>query len=241
MKKILPWVFPIFCGLCAFAYIPHFSTLIFAVGCILSLPLPKIRNFLASKGLSGKYKGVLLATILFAGVMATPTAPKEQGPNEPARDITSIDESEPAELDRPKKGELEQQEDPEESNEEMFTSEAAQDEPAPTEQPTQAPEETPEVKPTQEPGAVSTSEPTPETPKNQESGENENGSNFNTYDDENQQKTSEDYVLNSGTMKFHYPSCSSVKKISPQNYSTFTGSRDDVIAKGYSPCGNCHP
>lgn len=65
--------------------------------------------------------------------------------------------------------------------------------------------------------------------------------NFNTYDNPNQQETSATYVLNTNTMKFHYPSCSSVPKISPENYGTYTGTRDGVIAKGYSSCGNCNP
>lgn len=68
-----------------------------------------------------------------------------------------------------------------------------------------------------------------------------NSNNFNIYDNEDQQKTTYSYVLNSGTMKFHKPSCNSVKKIAPDNYSTYEGTREEVIAKGYDPCGNCHP
>lgn len=66
-------------------------------------------------------------------------------------------------------------------------------------------------------------------------------SNFNTYDNPEQQQTSAQYVLNNNTMKFHKPSCRSVKKIAPHNYGTSSESRDTLIAKGYSPCGNCHP
>ena len=50
-----------------------------------------------------------------------------------------------------------------------------------------------------------------------------------------------DYVLNTNTKKFHYPNCSSVKRMSEKNKSFFTGTRDEVIAMGYDPCGNCHP
>lgn len=50
-----------------------------------------------------------------------------------------------------------------------------------------------------------------------------------------------DYVLNTNTKKFHYPSCSSVKKMSEKNKALYTGTRDEVIAMGYSSCGNCHP
>jgi competence protein ComEC len=49
------------------------------------------------------------------------------------------------------------------------------------------------------------------------------------------------YVLNTNTKKFHYPSCSSVKSIKDSNRSDYEGSRDDVISMGYSPCGRCNP
>lgn len=65
--------------------------------------------------------------------------------------------------------------------------------------------------------------------------------NFNTYDNPEQQQTTSSYVLNTSTMKFHSPACSDVKKIAPHNYSTFDGTRDDIISQGYSPCGRCNP
>lgn len=49
------------------------------------------------------------------------------------------------------------------------------------------------------------------------------------------------YVINTGSGIFHYPSCSSAKRISDANRSEYTGIRDDLIAQGYSPCGNCDP
>ena len=49
------------------------------------------------------------------------------------------------------------------------------------------------------------------------------------------------YVLNTNSMKFHYPWCSSVKKIAEHNYGESSLSRDELIAGGYTPCGNCHP
>lgn len=50
-----------------------------------------------------------------------------------------------------------------------------------------------------------------------------------------------DYVLNTNTKKFHYPTCSSAKDIKASNRSDYNGSRDDVINQGYKPCGRCHP
>ena len=50
-----------------------------------------------------------------------------------------------------------------------------------------------------------------------------------------------DYILNLNSKKFHYPSCKSVKQMKEANKGYYTGTRDEVIAKGYSPCGNCDP
>ena len=49
------------------------------------------------------------------------------------------------------------------------------------------------------------------------------------------------YVLNMNTHKFHYPSCSSVSDMAPHNTQFFSGTRDEALAQGFSPCGRCHP
>lgn len=49
------------------------------------------------------------------------------------------------------------------------------------------------------------------------------------------------YVLNTNSMKFHYPTCSSAKKISAKNRKDYTGTREELIDLGYDPCGNCDP
>ena len=50
-----------------------------------------------------------------------------------------------------------------------------------------------------------------------------------------------EYVLNTNSMKFHYPDCSSVSDMSPKNREDYTGTREDLIAQGYSLCGACSP
>ena len=50
-----------------------------------------------------------------------------------------------------------------------------------------------------------------------------------------------DYVGNKNTKKFHYDWCSSVDKMKESNKYYYTGTREEMIAKGYEPCGNCHP
>ena len=49
------------------------------------------------------------------------------------------------------------------------------------------------------------------------------------------------YILNTNTKKFHYPSCSSVNQMKEKNKAKSNETREQLIAKGYSPCGNCHP
>ena len=63
--------------------------------------------------------------------------------------------------------------------------------------------------------------------------------NFDTYDNEEQQQTTDQWVLNTKSHKIHKPSCDSVPKIAPENYDTSNESIDALEAKGYSRCGNC--
>lgn len=49
------------------------------------------------------------------------------------------------------------------------------------------------------------------------------------------------YILNTNTKKFHYPNCSSVKDIKENHRKNFYGTREEVVAAGYAPCGRCHP
>ncbi len=50
-----------------------------------------------------------------------------------------------------------------------------------------------------------------------------------------------EFVLNTSSKKFHYPDCSAVKKMSDSNKQIFIGTRNELTAKGYDPCGICKP
>lgn len=50
-----------------------------------------------------------------------------------------------------------------------------------------------------------------------------------------------EYVLNTNTMKFHYSDCHSVKQMNDKNRQDVEATRDELIARGYEPCGNCNP
>ena len=52
---------------------------------------------------------------------------------------------------------------------------------------------------------------------------------------------SQEYVLNTKSMKFHRPTCSSVNDIADNNKQEATATRDELISEGYSPCKQCNP
>lgn len=54
-----------------------------------------------------------------------------------------------------------------------------------------------------------------------------------------EQKT--DYVLNTSSKKFHRPDCPSVDSMSEKNRQEYHGTREELIAQGYEPCGSCNP
>jgi len=87
--------------------------------------------------------------------------------------------------------------------------------PTPTPTPAPTPEPTPTPAPTAEPTPTPVPTPTPAP----------------VYT----------YVLNTHTMKFHYPDCSSVEDIKASNKALYEGTRDEVIARGFDPCGRCCP
>ena len=49
------------------------------------------------------------------------------------------------------------------------------------------------------------------------------------------------FVLNTGTKKFHRPSCRYADKIQEDNRQEVTEARDELIGKGYDPCKVCNP
>ena len=54
-------------------------------------------------------------------------------------------------------------------------------------------------------------------------------------------EVSKDYVLNTSSMKYHEPGCSSVEDIAENNRKDYTGTAKELQAMGYAPCGRCDP
>jgi DNA-entry nuclease len=50
-----------------------------------------------------------------------------------------------------------------------------------------------------------------------------------------------EYILNTGSKKFHLPSCEGVDKMSEKNKQSFFGYKNDLISKGYEACKTCNP
>ena len=49
------------------------------------------------------------------------------------------------------------------------------------------------------------------------------------------------YILNTSSKKFHLPTCSGASSMKKENREEYSGSREDLIAQGYEPCGTCKP
>ncbi len=104
-------------------------------------------------------------------------------------------------------------------------------EPEPTPTPTPEPTEEPTPVPTEEPTPEPTAEPTPEVTA---------APAVVTEEPAGEQQT---YILNTrkSSRKFHYPWCDSVTKMSEKNKLEYTGTMEEVINMGYTPCQRCKP
>ena len=50
-----------------------------------------------------------------------------------------------------------------------------------------------------------------------------------------------DYIINKNSGIFHRPDCPSVKRMNESNKIYFTGTREELISRGNTPCKNCRP
>lgn len=59
--------------------------------------------------------------------------------------------------------------------------------------------------------------------------------------EENKEKQTDIYIINKNTKKFHLPGCDSAEKTLPKNRKSYTGSREELLNRGYEPCNRCKP
>lgn len=60
-------------------------------------------------------------------------------------------------------------------------------------------------------------------------------------DTDSRQSQEKTYVLNTNTMKYHTPDCSSVSDMKINNRKDYIGTAAELQQQGYEPCGRCHP
>ena len=70
------------------------------------------------------------------------------------------------------------------------------------------------------------------------SADNEEAASEETQDQDGHTMT---YILNTNTGKFHYPDCKSVGDMKEKNKQEVEATREEIINRGFSPCGNCNP
>ena len=51
----------------------------------------------------------------------------------------------------------------------------------------------------------------------------------------------QNYIINENTDKFHNPDCPGAADTKEKNKREYTGTREELIAEGYEPCGRCKP
>ena len=51
----------------------------------------------------------------------------------------------------------------------------------------------------------------------------------------------QDFVLNTGSKKFHLPDCSGLNQTKEKNKQEYEGTREMLLAQGYEPCKSCNP
>ena len=60
-------------------------------------------------------------------------------------------------------------------------------------------------------------------------------------DEEYFSKDAQDFVLNTGSKRFHKPDCTDAGRMKPENRQEVHTSKEVLTAQGYKPCGSCDP
>ena len=240
IKKVLMWVLVVFMGLAAIIYFPSLCSIIAVIFVLIALPVAPLQDFFAAHGLRGRGKAIILVVAFFATAL---TAPKQESSNTrtidyPVLTSSAVSSTAPESTMPP---------DPTPKPTPTPTP-APTPTPTPTPEPTPTPtpEPTPTPKPTPAPTPAPTPEPKPIATQSSQAqsggpgGNSGNANNFNLYDNPENQNTSARWILNTSTMKIHYPSCSEVRRIAPHNKAESNLSESQLLSQGYTTCGRCH-
>ena len=221
-RTILFWVITVILGLIGFAYFPNLAGILALVAALLIAPIEKWKQFLG-KYISENMKNaiaIVLAVLVFIVVPGANGNGEELDNPEPVvtTTITTAPEKETS-------GESEIKESTEAINSETTVPETETTGESGIKESTEATNA--ETTTATEQNSVAESEPKQTDAVPVQTTEAE--------------KPGQDYVLNTSSKKFHYPSCSSVKDMKEYNKKDYHGTREELIERGYDPWGRCKP
>ena len=224
-KKRFPWIVTGFFLLCTLAYLPKFSGFIALAVALLLAPISIWQDFIGNF-VNRKIKVLVAILLIFAFFGTVPTNETVDKGMTVGTDISAPDqvnqesvESLPVII----------------SDNAPMTESTTPPTTEPATEPTTAPTTVPTTEATTEPITECTTEPTTEPTTAPTSAPTKEQGPKETEDN------AQDYVLNTNTKKFHYPSCSSADDIKKSNRKDYHGTREEVIDMGYEPCKRCHP
>ena len=220
----------------ALAYLPAITGFISILVAVFLAPIPKWQDIIG-KFVKAKIKTIAIVILVILTFVSVPTTEIPDGDIAPETTASVVDETnetihsttntEPTSAPTTEATSAPTTEVTSAPNTEVTSASTTEATSAPTTEATSAP--------TTEATSASTTEATNEPPTETTNAPTIEPTTAPTEDN------GRDYVLNTNTMKFHYPSCSSAGEIKDKNKAYFHGTRDELIAKGYSPCGRCDP
>lgn len=268
LKSVLMWFITIFMALTAVVYFPSVTSILAMLFAVIAAPIKPLQEFYRGRGLRGGAKAAVLCAAFVGSMLTVPTQPTADSGSKsiPPVESAAAEALAPSKAVEPSQtlpppSTPDPSPDPTQSPAPEPTPEpaaqpspaakaaaesASPSAPAPTPEPTPKPTPQPAPEPTPKPAPTPAPQPT-SAAQNGAGGGNGGGNgggggnadNFNTWNNPEQQQTSQTWVLNTNTMKVHYPSCSSVARIAPQNYATSNSPLSDLLSRGYSRCGRC--
>lgn len=244
IKNVVLGILAAFFLLSAIAFLPSLASIFMFFFAVFIVPIPKWQELL-NRFFNKKVKIAGAIVLAVAAVMLVPTEP-EKNTKEASYTLTGQADSELQ--GHGTQSPVENQSETTETPSPVLTGSAVGTETqTPIPENTSAPENTPTLtstpKPTNTPNP--TNAPTPKSTNTPTSKPTDTPTpkptNTSTPTPEPAKTPEVSYILNTNTYKFHYPDCSSVDRMNEENKSYFTGTREECIAKGYSPCGRCNP
>lgn len=225
LNKLL-WSATIIMAVTAVSNFPSIASIIMIIFVAMAVPVEPVKNFWKSKNLYGATKGILLVVLFCTSFGILAAGQKNEAPPPAEREVQAAnDELEMRSVSDPTEGNADLTE--------MNKSGATEDNTLiPKAEPIVESEPTETISPIEEISDSEQADISEEDIKEPEAGEGE------STQEETEIVT---YILNTGTMKFHRPRCSSVSDIKSSNRVDFGGTKDEVIAKGYTACKRCDP